>query len=205
MTRGPKTAVIDYGMGNIHSVSKALEATGHSVSILKSPEALSKMTHLVLPGVGAFGEGARRLENAGWIPAIKDWVQAGRPFLGICLGMQLLFEESYEFGVHKGLGIFSGSVVGFDPKRGKVPQIGWNEVNRTAEHPLWAGIPESPDLYFVHSYRVRTDDRSIILGETLYQDTYPSLVGRSRVAGMQFHPEKSQDVGLSFLLNFGAL
>ena len=200
----PLTIVIDYDMGNIHSVSKALEATGHTVTVQKKPDLSSGATHLVLPGVGAFGEGMARLEQSGWVSAIREWVQSDRPFLGICLGMQLLFEESHEFGIHRGLGIFSGFVIPFDPARGKVPQIGWNEVQKCGDHPIWSGIPESPDLYFVHSYRVSTNDRSIILGETLYQDTYPSLVGRSRVTRMQFHPEKSQGIGLSFLKNFGA-
>lgn len=205
MTRPPRTVVIDYDMGNIHSVSKALEATGHEVRVQKTPDIRTWATHLVLPGVGAFGEGIARLTRAGWIPAIMEWTRTDRPFLGICLGMQLLFEESLEFGSHRGLGIFSGSVVSFDSSLGKVPQIGWNEVRKVAAHPLWTGMPDAPDLYFVHSFHVRTQDLPIVLGETDYQGPYPSIVGRSRVTGVQFHPEKSQGIGLSFLKNFGAL
>ena len=208
MGAAPRTAVIDYGMGNIHSVSKALEATGHKVRILSHPDAAFEdfaPSHLVLPGVGAFGEGLGRLEKAGWVPLLRHWIGEDKPFLGICLGMQLLFGESHEFGTHRGLEIFSGSVVSFDPGQGKVPQIGWNEVRRTIDHPLWRGLPPEPDFYFVHSFHVRTSDRSIILGETLYQDPYPSFVGRSRVTAVQFHPEKSQRTGLALLKNFGAL
>jgi glutamine amidotransferase len=204
MARSPQTVLVDYGMGNLHSVSKALEVTGHRVVVQRTPDLPPAATHLVLPGVGAFGEGMARLEKAGWIPVILDWVRSDRPFLGICLGMQLLFDESHEFGTHRGMGIFSGSILPFDPRLGKVPQIGWNEVRKSADHPIWAGIQDFPDLYFVHSYHARTEDRSIVLGETHYQITYPSLVGRSRVAGMQFHPEKSQEFGLSLLKNFGA-
>ncbi len=203
----PRSVVIDYGMGNIHSVSKALEAVGHEVATADTPEQWEAFdpTHLVLPGVGAFGEGISRLEKAGWAPILRKWIADDRPFLGICLGMQLLFGESHEFGTHRGLEIFPGAVVPFDPTKGKVPQIGWNEVRRCATHPLWDGLPEAPDLYFVHSYRVQTSNGAIVLGETDYQGTYPSFVGRSRVAAMQFHPEKSQRAGLRFLKNFGAL
>lgn len=203
-----RTVVIDYGMGNIHSVSKALEAVGHTVAIADRPELVLRTfdpSHLVLPGVGAFGEGAERLEKAGWIPVLRQWIDEDRPFLGICLGMQLLFGESHEFGTHRGLGLFPGSVVPFNPAKGKVPQIGWNEVRQTLPHPLWTGLPPSPDLYFVHSFHVRTPEPSIILGETDYQEAYPSIIGRSRVVAMQFHPEKSQRIGLGFLKNFGAL
>ena len=144
MAQAPRTVVIDYGMGNIHSVSKALEASGHRVHIAAHPEESFRAfdpTHLVLPGVGAFGEGIGRLEKAGWIPVLRGWISEDRPFLGICLGMQLLFGESHEFGTHRGLEIFPGSVVPFDPNRGKVPQIGWNEVKKTAPHPIWQGLP----------------------------------------------------------------
>ncbi|EQD24768.1 MAG: Imidazole glycerol phosphate synthase, glutamine amidotransferase subunit [Leptospirillum sp. Group IV 'UBA BS'] len=119
--------------------------------------------------------------------------------------MQLLFGESHEFGTHRGLSVFPGEVVSFDPSRGKVPQIGWNEVRKTARHPLWEGLPPEPDFYFVHSYHVRTSERSIVLGETVYQEAYPSFVGRSRILAVQFHPEKSQRTGLALLKNFGAL
>ena len=208
MATAPRTVVIDYGMGNIHSVSKALEASGHRVLIADHMDAsflAFDPTHLVLPGVGAFGEGIGRLEKAGWIPALRRWISEDRPFLGICLGMQLLFGESHEFGTHRGLEIFPGRVVPFDPSRGKVPQIGWNEVKKTATHPIWQGLPPEPDLYFVHSFHVRTPERSIVLGETDYHETYPSMVGLSRVVAMQFHPEKSQRPGLTLLKNFGAL
>ncbi len=205
MADSPRTAVIDYGMGNIHSVSKALEATGHRVAIVCDPGELAAFSpsHLVLPGVGAFGEGKARLEAGGWICILEEWIRNDRPFLGICLGMQLLFETSQEFGTHRGLSLFQGEVVPFDPGRSKVPQIGWNEVVRKIDHPLWTGLPEAPNLYFVHSYRVRTPDIEIVLGETDYQGPYPSMVGRGKVAAVQFHPEKSQTAGLRLLENFG--
>ena len=207
MGGSPRTGVIDYDMGNIHSVAKALEASGHRVGVVASPEEMAAFapTHLVLPGVGAFGEGRARLEHKGWIPVIERWLREDRPFLGICLGMQLLFDTSQEFGTHRGLGFFSGEIVAFDPARGKVPQIGWNDVVRKAPHPLWSRLPERPDFYFVHSYRVRTSDRDLVLGETDYQEPYPSMVGRGRIAAVQFHPEKSQAAGLTLLENFGGL
>lgn len=207
MPASPRTCVIDYDMGNIHSVSKALETSGHRVRVVGSPEemAAESPTHLVLPGVGAFGEGKARLEQKGWIPVLEHWLKENRPFLGICLGMQLLFERSQEFGTHQGLGFFPGEIVPFDPSRGKVPQIGWNEVVRKGTHPLWTALPERPDFYFVHSYRVRTSDPGLVLGETDYQGLYPSMVGRGRVAAVQFHPEKSQSAGLKLLENFGGL
>ncbi len=207
MAASPRTCVVDYDMGNIHSVSKALEASGHHVEVVGSPEEMARFapTHLVLPGVGAFGEGKARLEQKGWLPAIERWLKENRPFLGICLGMQLLFERSQEFGTHQGLGFFTGEIVAFDPSRGKVPQIGWNDVACKAGHPLLAGLPDRSDFYFVHSYHVRTSDPEIVLGETDYQGLYPSMVGRGRVAAVQFHPEKSQSAGLTLLENFGGL
>lgn len=198
-----KTAVVDYGMGNLFSVVKALQAAGHDARLVPTPAEAKDATHLVVPGVGAFGEGMAHLEERGFVPFIRSWAESGRPILGICLGLQLLFEESEEFGSHTGLGLLPGKVVGFSPDRVKVPHVGWNQVLRRKESFLWEGLPDSLDVYFVHSFHADACPDDIILGVTDYQIVFPSVVGRDRIVGVQFHPEKSQDLGIALLRNFG--
>lgn len=196
------TAVLDYGMGNLFSVSKALECSGHEVKMVSSGSLPEKATHLVLPGVGAFAQGMESLVARGFDRIILDWVASGKPFLGICLGMQLLFDESFEFGHYRGLGIFQGSVVGFDPLKGKVPHMGWNQVEKKKEITLLKGLPDHFDAYFVHSFHVVAKKEDDIAGVTDYQGKFTSVVANGSVFGVQFHPEKSQSAGLAILSHF---
>lgn len=196
------TAVLDYGMGNLFSVAKALECSGHQVEMVSSGAPSEEVTHLVLPGVGAFAQGMESLVSRGFDRIILDWVSSGKPFLGICLGMQLLFDESFEFGRYQGLGIFPGSVVGFDPMKGKVPHMGWNQIEKKMEISLLRGLPESFDAYFVHSFHVVAKKNADIAGTTDYEGRFTSIVANGTVFGVQFHPEKSQSAGLAILNNF---
>lgn len=198
-----KTAVVDYGMGNLFSVVKALQAAGHDARLVRTPAEADGATHMVVPGVGAFGEGMSHLSERGFVRFIRDWAESGRPLLGICLGLQLLFEESEEFGRHEGLKLLPGKVVGFSPDRVKVPHVGWNQVLRTKDSFLWDGLPESIDVYFVHSFHAEECPQEIVLGVTEYGVTFPSIVGHDGIVGVQFHPEKSQDLGIALLRNFG--
>lgn len=198
-----KTAVVDYGMGNLFSVVKALQAAGHDARLVRTPAEADGATHLVVPGVGAFGEGMSHLSERGFVRFIQDWAGSGRPLLGICLGLQLLFEESEEFGRHEGLKLLPGRVVGFSPDRVKVPHVGWNQVRRTKDNFLWDGLPESIDVYFVHSFHAAACPQDIVLGVTEYGVSFPSIVGHDSIVGVQFHPEKSQDLGIALLRNFG--
>jgi glutamine amidotransferase len=196
------TAVLDYGMGNLFSVAKALECSGHEVEMVSSGSPSEGVTHLVLPGVGAFAQGMESLVSRGFDRIILDWVSSGRPFLGICLGMQLLFEESYEFGHFRGLGVFRGSVVGFDPLKGKIPHMGWNQIEKKRETVLLNGLPDLFEAYFVHSFHVVPGREEDIAGITDYQGKFTSIVASGSVFGVQFHPEKSQTAGLAILSNF---
>ncbi len=189
-------------MGNLFSVSKALERSGHEVEIVSEGVPGADTTHLILPGVGAFAQGMERLVSLGFDRLIGEWVASGKPLLGICLGMQLLFEESMEFGHHRGLGLFSGSVVGFDPTRGKVPHMGWNQVEKSREIGLFSGLPEPFEAYFVHSFHVVASHPGDIAGTTDYQGHFTSVVSKGVLFGVQFHPEKSQSAGLAILTNF---
>lgn len=194
-------AIIDYGVGNLRSVQKAFEAVGAPARLVGSPAELEEARALVLPGVGAFGDGMAMLSERGFVPALLGVVRAGRPLLGICLGMQLLFQESEEMGRHAGLGILPGRVVRFAGDL-KVPQIGWNQLWWRRPNPLLAGVPDGSYAYFVHSYYVQPADAAHVLAETDYGIFYPSVVGKGNVFGVQFHPEKSQDVGMRILRNF---
>jgi glutamine amidotransferase len=199
-------AVIDYGMGNLRSVSKALEKAGARVVLTSDPCAVRRADKVVLPGVGAFRDAVANLASAGLDEAVKEAVRAGKPFLGVCLGQQLLFETSYEDGVHKGLGILPGEVVRFqaDPSRPdmKIPHMGWNRVEFVGDAPHLAGIPSGTFFYFVHSYHVAPKDRALVAGETDYLGRFASVVWRDNVFACQFHPEKSQRWGLKLLENF---
>ena len=197
-------AIIDYGMGNLRSVQKAFEFLGFAAEIVEEPERLSGATHLVLPGDAAFGDAMRNLRAAGWDQAILEGIAAKKPFLGICVGLQLMFGESEEMGQHSGLGILLGKCVRF-PDTERVPQIGWNQVAIKRDVPLMAGVPEGSFFYFVHSFYVETVNESDCVATTDYGLDYTSIAGDGRVFGVQFHPEKSQAHGLRLLDNFARL
>lgn len=194
-------ALIDYGSGNLRSVSKALEHEGARVSLVDSPEGLSGVKAVVLPGVGSFGDCVRNLQQRSLWEPLRDWLKADRPFLGICLGYQMLFESSEESPEIPGFGFFKGRVKRFSDHGLKIPHMGWNTL-QLREHPLWKGLPENPYFFFVHSFYPQPEEDSIITSTATYGDTFAASVARGRVAAMQFHPEKSQTVGLKVLRNF---
>jgi len=197
-------AIIDYGVGNLRSVQRAFEHVGAEVVVTADPETIGSASAVVLPGVGAFGQAMANLQRAGLADAIRQVIAQGRPFLGICLGLQLLFEQSDEMGEHRGLGVFGGQVKRFDVDL-KVPQIGWNQIHIQRASPLLEGVANGSYAYFVHSYYVAPADPEIVLATTDYEMDYASVVGQGNVFGIQFHPEKSQAVGLRILRNFTAL
>lgn len=201
-------ALIDYDSGNLRSVHKALLRVGAAVRLTRSTRELAEARAVVLPGVGAFDDCVNAMQKQELLAGIREFIQSGRPFLGICVGYQALFERSEEFNsCAAGLGIFGGKVVRFPAAAGlKIPQIGWNQISvRQAECPLYAGIPSGSYVYFVHSFYPRPDDPSIIATETTYGEPFASSVWRGNVFATQFHPEKSQAVGLRLLKNFVAL
>ncbi len=207
MKEKPSVALIDYGMGNLGSVAKALETVGFEVRRTSDPETVKGSDAIVLPGVGAFGDAMKHLKELKLIDTIKgEILDKRKPFLGICLGLQLLFERSYEFGQHEGLGIFEGEVLHFGDRVHKVPHMGWNEIHPRKVHPVLEGIPEGSFFYFVHSYFVSPKDKGIILTETDYDGFYfTSGVAYENILAFQFHPEKSQKKGLKLLENFRRL
>jgi imidazole glycerol-phosphate synthase subunit HisH len=194
-------AIVDYGIGNLRSVQKALEKVGAEARLVTAPEALDDAEAIVLPGVGAFGDGMANLRAAGFVDPLQRAAGAGRPLLGICLGLQLLFDESEEMGQHTGLGLLPGRVVRFAGGL-KVPQIGWNQIHWRGSCPLSAGVPDGSYAYFVHSFYIVPGDTTHVLGTTEYGIEYASVAGAGHILGIQFHPEKSQDVGLRILGNF---
>lgn len=204
--------IVDYGMGNLRSVAKAIEKVGHQANVTSDPNQIAAAEKLILPGVGAFRDAIARLKEDGLVPVIHEYVESGRSFLGICLGLQLLFERSFEDGEYEGLGILKGDVVRFDPHPVadspplKVPHMGWNQlIVEKAGNPILRGIPENASVYFVHSYYVRPTDRSVIATQTDYGQRFTSMIWRDRLFAAQFHPEKSQSVGLRMLKNFAEL
>jgi len=199
-------AIIDYDMGNVRSVSKALEKVGADSVVTRDPKVIDDASHVVLPGVGAFRDCMRNLEEYGLITPLLKSIEKGKPFLGICLGLQLLFEESDEFGLHKGLGVIKGRVEKFKDAPGlKVPHMGWNEVKKAKESPLLEGIKEGEFFYFVHSYYAVPSDRSVDLTTTGYGVEFTSSIEAGNVMACQFHPEKSQKAGLRVLKNFSSI
>lgn len=192
--------IIDYGMANLASVLKAFESVGAQAMITDKPEDVRTASHVVLPGVGAFRDAMKNIRAAGFDMAIKEAIGEGAAFLGICLGLQVLFTTGEENGIHEGLDIFKGSVKRFT--EGLVPQIGWNQAHLKREDPIMAGIPDHSYFYFVHSYYVAPDNKADVITETDYHIDYASIVGRDRIWGIQFHPEKSQHMGLKILENF---
>ena len=194
-------AVIDYGVGNLRSVEKAFHAGGVDAQVSSDEGALRSAEKLVLPGVGAFRACMEGLKGHGFDRLVRERVAEGTPLLGVCVGMQMLFEASEEFGVTGGLGFLRGRVRRF-PEGLRVPQVGWNQVEWESEHALSGGIGGGTFFYFVHSFFCEAGDDNEVVGETEYGITYPSVVARGNVCGVQFHPEKSQAAGLRLLKNF---
>jgi glutamine amidotransferase len=194
-------AVVNYGAGNIRSVSKALERAGAQVTVTDRPGEICKANKIVLPGVGSFGRAVEALENRGLIGPLRVAVTQGKPFLGICLGFQLLFETSHESRGVRGLGCLEGSVDRL-PSVLKVPHLGWNRVRQTTPCDLWEGIPDPCYFYFAHSFFVKPDQDVYTAGTTKYGTVFTSAIVHENIFGVQFHPEKSQKWGLKLLENF---
>lgn len=198
-------AIVDYNMGNLASVKNAFDLLGEKVVVESDPEKLSSYDRIILPGVGAFGDAMEHLRDRGMDEAVREYAAGGKYLLGICLGMQLLFESSEEFGISEGLGLIEGRVVAFDTSRFssplKVPHMGWNRMF-TREHPLFQGLDEAHYLYFVHSYHALCTHESDSIGESVYGYRFTSAVAHENVMGIQPHPEKSHKNGLSILKNF---
>jgi len=194
-------AILDYQIGNIRSVCKAFQHLGADAGIATDASAIERADGVVLPGVAAFGDAMSRLQSLDLVSPIRQAVAAGKPFLGICVGMQLLFEESEEMGRHAGLGFLPGRVRRFDAAL-RVPQIGWNQVFPAREDPLLEGFGPGEWTYFAHSYYADPADEDVVLARTTYGVSYPVLVGQGCLYGIQFHPEKSQRAGLRILQNF---
>ena len=200
-------AVIDYGMGNLRSVEKALEVAGGKIRVVSDRKGIERCEKLVFPGVGSFGDAMKELKSRRLIEPIKAAIKIGKPFLGLCLGLQLLFEKSEEAPGIKGLGILAGEVKRFRPGVLKVPHMGWNNIvvsrsSLVASKKILKGIPDNSYMYFVHSYYVKPKDKGVILTTTDYGMKFVSGVAMDNVYGLQFHPEKSQAVGLKILKNF---
>jgi glutamine amidotransferase len=204
-------AIIDYGMGNLRSVQKGFEKVGYEAVVTSDPKVVLEADKVVLPGVGAFPDCMRNLEQGGFVEPILKVLHDGRPFLGICLGLQLLFTESEEFGIHKGLDVIPGRVVRFpegmteDEEELKVPHMGWNQVSIKRCPPAFNGISDGTNFYFVHSYYVEPEDPSVIATTTSYGIEFCSSIWKDNIVATQFHPEKSQEKGLAILQNFGAM
>jgi glutamine amidotransferase len=198
-------AIINYGVGNLRSVEKAFQAVGANAIVTADREVIRDAAKIVLPGVGAFGECAISLRESKMDELVLDAVEASKPLLGLCVGLQLLFDEGHEFGVHKGLSLLRGRVVRFPETGLRVPQIGWNQIEEVKDHSLLAGLENGTYFYFVHSYYVEADNEADVIARTEYGIHYPSICAHGTVCGVQFHPEKSQDAGLKLLANFAAL
>ncbi len=199
-------AIIDYGMGNLRSVRKAFEHVGHEAVVTRSPRVIARASHIVLPGVGAFPAGMANLTRLGLIRPIADAVASGTPFLGLCLGLQLLFTEGEEFGRHRGLGLLKGRVVRFPKRSGlKVPHMGWNRLQIRRAPPPLRHVPDGSYVYFVHSYYAVPEDKGMVTATTRYGVEFVSILQDRNVVACQFHPEKSQAVGLAILKAFGQM
>ncbi|PRX29896.1 glutamine amidotransferase [Orenia metallireducens] len=199
-------AIIDYGMGNLRSVQKSFEKVGYQAKITDKKEELLDAVGVVLPGVGAFKDAMKNLQELDLIDTIYQVVEEGKPFLGICLGFQLLFSESDEFGHTKGLDIVSGSVKKFPDTLGlKIPHMGWNQLNLKQDNRIYDGLADGEFQYFVHSYYVETEDEEVIGATSDYGIEFVASIAKDNVYGAQFHPEKSSDKGLQILKNFGKI
>lgn len=209
-------AVIDSGIANLRSVQKGFERVGADAKIVDDPRALRDASGIVLPGVGAFRDGITKLRDGGFVEPLLQAIDAGKPILGICLGLHFLFSESEEFGQHKGLNIIKGRVVRFPEAtssrdgggtkaRLKIPHMGWNRIRIVRQAPIFKGIPDGGFFYFVHSYYVQPEDEGVIAATTEYGLTFTSVLWRDNLFACQFHPEKSQSLGLQLLKNFASL
>lgn len=204
-------AIIDYGMGNLRSVQKGFEKIGSEAVITDDPQVVLRAERVVLPGVGAFRDCMHNLEQGGFVEPIIKVIAEGRPFLGICVGMQLLFSDSVEFGLYSGLNVIPGHVLRFPDQmtvageKLKVPQMGWNQLSFKRRPPVFEGIDDGSNVYFVHSYYVKPDDSSVIATTTDYGIEFCSSVWKDNIVATQFHPEKSQEIGLQILKNFAEL
>jgi glutamine amidotransferase len=195
--------MIDYGSGNLRSVAKALEYAGAEVVRCADPAPMDSCSAVVLPGVGSFGDCSRSLHGRGLTDPLRDWLAAGRPYLGICLGYQILFETSEESPGAPGLGHWAGRVVRFAASPGlKIPHMGWNSLARHAREPLFDGLPDPAYVFFVHSFHPQPDDPALITATSVHGREFAAAAGRGNVHGVQFHPEKSQATGLRILENF---
>ena len=204
-------AIIDYGMGNLRSVQKGFERVGCEAVVTADPKVVLEAHKVVLPGVGAFPDCMRNLEQGGFIEPLLKVIRDGRPFLGICLGLQLLFTESEEFGVHQGLNVIPGRVIRFPEgltsggENLKIPHMGWNQLALKRPPPVFAGIEQGDNFYFVHSFYVVPDDEQVVATTTSYGIEFCSSIWKDNIVATQFHPEKSQEKGLQILKNFGEL
>jgi glutamine amidotransferase len=204
-------AIIDSGIANLRSVQKGFARAGFEAMIVEDPRALRDAHGIVLPGVGAFADGIAKLRAAGFDEALLRAITSGKPLLGICLGLHFLFSESEEFGTHKGLDLLKGRVVrfagGMRDEAGplKIPHMGWNTLSFRRQAPIFEGLPPEPSVYFVHSYYVEPLDRDVVAATTTYGMPFTSVIWKDNIMATQFHPEKSQRVGLAMLANFGAL
>jgi glutamine amidotransferase len=198
--------IIDYGMGNLRSVQKAIEAVGHKAEVTSDPDVVRRAGKVILPGVGAFAVAAAELRRTGLGEAFCEAARAGKPCLGVCLGLQLLFDASEEDGEHAGLGLLPGRVVRFRSTPGlKIPHMGWNTLRIKRPAPIFAGIDAAPSVYFVHSYHAVAARPEDVAAEADHPDPFPAAVWRENLMACQFHPEKSQRVGLAMYANFAAL
>ena len=204
-------AIIDYGMGNLRSVQKGFEKVGFEAVVTADPKVVLEAERIVLPGVGAFRDCIRNLEEGGFVEPILRVIREGRPFLGICLGLQLLFTESEEFGIHKGLNIIHGRVVRFPEgmteagEALKVPHMGWNQLSFKRRPAVFAGLEEGTNVYFVHSFYVKPDDESVVATTTTHGIEFCSSIWKDNIVATQFHPEKSQEKGLTILKQFAGM
>jgi glutamine amidotransferase len=198
-----KTGIIDYGAGNLRSVANAVQALGIEPVILPSAEGMDGLSHLILPGVGSFGDCMGELTRRGLVEPIREWIAAGKPYFGICLGYHALFEGSEETPGVEGLGVLRGQVSRFKEDGKKIPHMGWNSASATdPADPLWRGLGADPFFYFVHSYFPVPADPSLVAMRTNYEETFASAVRTKNIVATQFHPEKSQQAGLRLLANF---
>ncbi|HET6364410.1 MAG: imidazole glycerol phosphate synthase subunit HisH [Nitrospirota bacterium] len=199
-------AIIDYGMGNLRSVQKGFERMGHEVVVTNDAKTILDASKVVLPGVGAFPDCMRNLREYGLIDAVHRTIRSGKPFLGICLGLQLLFSESEEFGISKGLDIIKGRVIRFKGPEFtdlKIPHMGWNSISIKRQVPALQDVPNNSHVYFVHSFHVVPEDKSVVATTTPYGIEFVSSIWKDNIFAVQFHPEKSQNLGLSILKRFG--
>ncbi len=196
-----KVVVVDYGAGNLHSVSRAVVNAGTRPLVTSNPSYLDDAEAVIVPGVGAAADTMSNLRASGFVEPIRDYIASGRPFLGVCMGQQALFEVSEEGGEHQCLGILPGRVVKFSNGL-KVPHMGWNQVRIVKQHPIFEGVDDGSYFYFVHSYYPQPADPDVVIGETEYGVTFASVIARDNIVATQFHPEKSGEAGLRMYANF---